>query len=200
MSSSATKIIGSSVLASILASLCCIAPLLAILGGAAGAVAAFGWVEPFRPYLIGLTAILLAAAWYQRLKARKAAIACACEGEERPSFWKSNGFLLVITALAILLLSFPYYASMFYSKPNLEVSTAQTGFKHTINLQIEGMTCTGCEAHVNKEVGELPGIYQVKTSYEAGSASVTFDSAKVRPDDIVKAAQKTGYSVSLKEK
>ncbi|HEY1054273.1 MAG TPA: heavy metal transporter, partial [Emticicia sp.] len=36
-------------------SLCCITPVLALLGGASGLASSFSWIEPFRPYLIGLT-------------------------------------------------------------------------------------------------------------------------------------------------
>jgi mercuric ion transport protein len=199
MSASSGKFIGSGIIASLLASLCCITPLLAIVGGASGALSTFSWVEPFRPYLIGLTVVFLAAAWYQRLKASKAATECACEGDEKPSFWRTNAFLTVITVLAVLLLTFPYYASMFYAKPNIETSVTQADFKQTLNLQIEGMTCTGCEAHVNQEVSKLPGILNVTTSYEKGNALVTYDSTKVKPSAIVKAAQKTGYSVNLRK-
>ncbi len=44
-------------LTAIAASLCCITPTLALLGGATGLVSSFSWIEPFRPYLIGLTVL-----------------------------------------------------------------------------------------------------------------------------------------------
>ncbi len=198
-STTQSKIIGSSLLASVLASLCCIAPLLALLGGATGAFAAFNWVELLRPYLIGLTVVLLAAAWYQRLKPAKVTADCACKDEEKPSLVKSNKFLLMVSFMAILFLSFPYYADGFDREP-ANNSMRQTGFQQTVQLQVKGMTCAGCEAHVNQEVGKVPGVFGVSTSYKAGSATVTYDSTKVKPQQIVEAARKTGYKVSVKGK
>lgn len=109
-----TKFAGGGLLASIVASLCCIAPLLAVLGGATGAITALGWVEPFRPYLIGITAALLAGAWYQLLKKRNTSVDCACVEEEKTAFWKTRSFLLAVTVVALLFLAFPYYADVFY--------------------------------------------------------------------------------------
>ena len=47
------------VLAAVAASLCCIAPVLALLAGTTGVAATFSWLEPFRPYLIGFTILIL---------------------------------------------------------------------------------------------------------------------------------------------
>jgi len=80
-------------LTALTASLCCITPVLAFIAGVSGMAAAFSWVEPFRPYLIGLTLVVLGFAWYQQLKPRSAEeIACACEGDEKSSFWQKKSF------------------------------------------------------------------------------------------------------------
>jgi mercuric ion transport protein len=55
-------------LTAVAASLCCITPVLALLGGASGLASSFSWMEPFRPFLIGLTVLVFAFAWYQKLK------------------------------------------------------------------------------------------------------------------------------------
>lgn len=57
----------SGILAALAASLCCIAPLLAIFGGVSGAATYFNWVEPYRPYIIAITILIFAFAWYQKL-------------------------------------------------------------------------------------------------------------------------------------
>ncbi len=190
------NLIGGGLLAAVFASLCCIAPLLAVVGGATGALSTFSWVEPLRPYLIGVTVALLAGAWYQRLRNRKSDVDCACDEEEKPVFWKTKAFLLVVTVLAVIFLAFPYYADAFYEKPAY-AETIQETVKQTLHLQIKGMTCTGCEAHVNQEVGKLSGIMGVTTSYEQESATVTYDSTQVQPAIILEAARKTGYVVTL---
>jgi peroxiredoxin len=53
----------SSVLTSVAASICCIVPVVAIVFGL-GAFGLATWIEVLRPYLLGLTALLLATALY----------------------------------------------------------------------------------------------------------------------------------------
>lgn len=200
MSTSSTKLIGSGLAAASMASLCCIAPLLAALGGATGALAVFSWVEPLRPYLIGGTVAVLAFAWYQRLKSNKAAANCGCEEDRKSSFWKTNKYMLIMSCLALLLLAFPEYAGAFYRQPLARPTNVQTGFTQTVELKVKGMTCEGCEAHVNREIGKLTGVFSVNTSYKQGSATITYDSTKVKPSAILQVARKTGYTADLKEK
>ncbi|WP_460618395.1 mercuric transporter MerT family protein [Hymenobacter ruber] len=79
------------------ASLCCITPLLAVVGGLSGAAGAFAWVEPYRPYLVGLTVVAFAVAWYQQLRPKPAADCCAAP--QKPTFMQSRGFLGLATVL-----------------------------------------------------------------------------------------------------
>jgi len=65
------KLIGTGLLTAIAASLCCITPVLALIAGTSGLASTFSWLEPFRPYFIGLTILVLAFAWYQKLKPQK---------------------------------------------------------------------------------------------------------------------------------
>lgn len=59
------KLIGAGLLTAIAASLCCITPVLALVAGTSGLASTFSWLEPFRPYFIGLTILVLGFAWYQ---------------------------------------------------------------------------------------------------------------------------------------
>ena len=79
------KLIGAGLLTAIAASLCCITPVLALIAGTSGLASTFSWLEPFRPYFIGLTILVLGFAWYQKLKPKKQ-IDCNCETEEKPKF------------------------------------------------------------------------------------------------------------------
>ncbi|MDZ7646572.1 MAG: hypothetical protein U5K54_05000 [Cytophagales bacterium] len=47
----------------------CITPVLALISGVGGIAATFSWLEPVRPYLIGITTLVLGFAWYQELEA-----------------------------------------------------------------------------------------------------------------------------------
>jgi mercuric ion transport protein len=92
---SENKLIGAGLLTAITASLCCITPVLALIAGTSGIASTFSWIEPFRPYLIGLTILVLAFAWYQKLKSQKE-IDCECDTDERPKFIQSKSLLGIV--------------------------------------------------------------------------------------------------------
>lgn len=184
------------ILTAIAASICCIIPVSALIAGTSGIASTFSWVEPFRPYLIGLTVLVLAFAWYQKLKPKSQhEIDCACEVDEKPSFLQSKKFLLIVTLFAGLMLAFPYYSGIFYARPTKEIVYVQQDNIVEKTFILDGMTCTGCENHVESEVNKLDGIVSVKASYEEGSTMVKYDSTKVSDKQIIKAIDSTGYKV-----
>ena len=190
------------VVTAVAASLCCITPVLALLGGLGGVASAFSWLEPFRPYMIGFTATVFGFAWYQKLKPRTAEeIECDCEEDERPSFWQSKKFLGIVTVLAALLLAFPYYSGAFFpDNSTQEVVIVKEDNIIQASLSIRGMTCTGCEHSVNYALNQQNGVLKASSSYENGKALVSFDKSKVTLEELVVAVEReTGYEVTDKE-
>lgn len=187
------------ILSAIAASLCCITPILALVAGASGIASAFSWLEPARPYLIGITVLVLGFAWYQKLKPRsKEEIECACE-EDKPSFWQTKTFLGIVTVFAALMLAFPYYSNIFYPKTESKVIIIESGNIVQANFDIDGMTCTGCEEHIKNAVAELPGFISAEANHETGKASVKFDKSKTSIEDVASSINKTGYKVTKQE-
>ena len=194
------KIIGAGLLTAIASSLCCITPVLALISGTSGVASTFSWLEPFRPYLIGLTILVLSFAWYQKLKPKKE-IDCDCETDEKPSFLQSKLFLGIVTLFAISMTVFPYYSSVFYPKTEKEIIIVDIANIQTINFEVKGMTCASCEKHINHSVNQLNGILKVKSSYENGNTEIEFDNSKTTVEEIEKAINSTGYSIiNSKEK
>ena len=191
-----SKSAGAGLLTAIVASLCCITPVFSLLAGVGGIASSFSWMEPFRPYLIVMTIGVLGFAWYQKLKPQTTEqIECACEEDEKPSFWQSKMFLGLISVFAIVMLSFPSYSHIFYSETTISQTEA---FREPIKYEfgITGMTCTGCEEHVKHEVAKLPGINTLEVSHENGNAIVAFDNAQTNIDSITAAINLTGYEVT----
>lgn len=63
----------------------------------------------------------------------------------------------------------------------------------TTVFRVDGMTCGGCEVGVRLNVKELDGVEKVEVSYKLGRATVTYDAAKVSPEQIVEAIEELGY-------
>ncbi|GIW40308.1 MAG: mercuric transporter [Candidatus Binatia bacterium] len=99
-----------SVVAAFLASACCVGPfVLAVLGlGGAGLLLRF---EPYRPYLLTVTLLFLAAGFYLvygRPRARTSAESCECPA---PRTNRAGKVLLwFATGLVAIFLAFPYVA------------------------------------------------------------------------------------------
>lgn len=189
------KLIGAGLLAAITSSLCCITPVLALIAGTSGIASTFSWLEPFRPYLIGLTILVLGFAWYQKLKPQKE-IDCECETDEKPKFIQSKKFLGIVTVFAIIMLAFPYYSSIFYPNIEKQIIVVDKSDIKTMEFKISGMTCASCEEHVNHEVNKLNGIVNSKASYENGNAIIEFDKTKTNEKEIENAINATGYKVT----
>jgi len=196
---SENKIIGAGMLTAITASLCCITPVLALIAGTSGIASTFSWVDPFRPYLIGLTILALGFAWYQKLSPKvtetQKDIDCECATDEKRKFIQTKTFLGIATLFAVTMISFPDYAHIFYPKSEKEIVIVKESNIQKVEFSIDGMTCTSCAEHVQHDVNKLPGIIVATASYEDKNAVVEFDNSKTTLADIQKAIDGTGYKV-----
>lgn len=192
------KVVTVGILTAISASICCITPVLALIAGTSGIAPTFSWIEPFRPYFVGLTVLVLSFAWYQKLKPKKQ-VDCECEADEKPKFIQSKSFLGLVTVFAALMLTFPNYAHVFYPKSDKQIVVVEKSNFETVEFKINGMTCPSCAEHVNHEVNKLTGILKSEASYENGNAIVQFDNSKTTISQIETAINSTGYTVTDKQ-
>ena len=184
------------VLSAVAASLCCIAPVIALIAGSSSIATNFSWIEPARPYLIGLSVAVLALAWYLKLKAVKSTdIDCNCETTKKTSFLQTKTFLSIVTVFAVLMMAFPYYSKSFFpktEKPSIFIANSKT---QKVEFSIKGMTCEACEEHVKIEVNKLSGIVSTNVSYANRNAIVQFEPSKTNSKEITEAINSTGYKV-----
>lgn len=104
-----------------------------------------------------------------------------------------------MTVFAGLMLAFPTYAHVFFPKPENKTIVTDQSKIQKVEFKINGMTCSGCEEHVNHEVNQLTGIIKTTVSYESRNAIIEFDQAQTDIEEIEKAIEKTGYSVTDKK-
>jgi mercuric ion transport protein len=103
-------------LAAIVASVCCLGPLVLVTVGISGA-----WIsnlvafEPYRPYAIGVALVCMIFA-YRKVYAAPAPEACEpgtlCAVPQTCRFYKV--MLWVVSAMVLIALGFPYAARFFY--------------------------------------------------------------------------------------
>lgn len=178
------------------ASLCCIVPVLGLIGGSSSLVSTISWLEPFRPFFVGGTVVLLGFAWYGFFRASKKDD-CGC-APAKTSFFQSKKFLGGVTILSLLLLSFPSFSRyLMQGQASIAINEDQEKTKK-ITLGVNGMTCASCEHHIESEVTKLSGVASVKASYENKSTIVEYNPQKVDEAKIIAAINETGYTVEKK--
>ena len=97
------------VLTSVVSSTCCLGPIAFTALGAGGLAAAAGNFHPFQPLFLGVSAVLLGAAFYITYRPARGE-SRAPDGACAPSAKRTAKMLLwVATVLAVLFAAFPYY-------------------------------------------------------------------------------------------
>lgn len=97
--------------AAILASACCLGPVVLTSIGAGTLVASAVSLHPYQPLFLGLTAMFLAIGFYTAYRPGRGA-ACAPGGSCVPSAKRASKMLLwVATVVAALAATFPYYGT-----------------------------------------------------------------------------------------
>ena len=73
--------------------------------------------------------------------------------------------------------------------------TVATG-QQRLDLPIEGMTCSSCAGRVERRLNEIDGV-EATVNFATERASVSFDPARIEPEDLVEAVEGVGYSATL---
>lgn len=73
------------------------------------------------------------------------------------------------------------------------MSTASASTVHTL-LRADGFSCPSCVSKIEKQVGRLDGVDQVKVHFASSRIEIDHDPALVSVDDIVAAVDKAGYT------
>ena len=112
---SSTKQLLTGVVAAVIGSLCCVAPLALLMLGISGAwISQLTALEPYRPIFIGITAIFVALAFRQlyivpaQCAPGEACMDLRLQRRQRQIFW-------VVVAVLTALISFPWYASYLFT-------------------------------------------------------------------------------------
>ncbi|WP_205696462.1 cation-translocating P-type ATPase [Conexibacter sp. SYSU D00693] len=66
----------------------------------------------------------------------------------------------------------------------------------TLELPITGMTCASCANRIERKLNKLEGV-EATVNYATEKAAVTFDDARVSPDDLLASVRAAGYDATL---
>ena len=183
-----------SVVSAVLASLCCIGPLVAV-GLGLGAFSAATLFESLRPYLLTATGVLLAGAFYLTYRKQPRE---KCEGDAcavGPDQKSKKILLWVVTAAVAAFAAFPYYSSVFWAGgTTASASTTSAGELETAVFDVEGMTCAGCAATLENALRNAPGVRSATVDLEGKSANVTYAASRITTDRLLEVMEENGFS------
>lgn len=209
-------VVGGAVVAGLLASLCCVGPLLFVLLG----VSAFGAATVFesaRPYLLAGSVLLLAVGYYWTYFRRREECAPGEACATKP-VGRVNRVGLWVASIAVLAFAvMPYFAGSLAAKlgekkavnaqPEQEACcvaqhpgstatalTPRAGMEKA-TFKVEGMTCVSCETTIKLALERTPGVGQTEVSYDRGEAVVEYDPKKTTQEKLRAAINSTGYMV-----
>ncbi len=179
------------ILSAILASACCVGPLLLIaigLGSGAAFVGRYHWF-----FLIG-GIVVLTWAWAKYLREKT-----VCDCEHRKMEGRQTGMFTLLVATIIVIgfagLNISRYVFANPASSKQEQPTAP-GLSRAV-IPVEGMSCATCEIVVRTALKRVNGVKSTHVSVATKTATIDYDPSKTDPQQLVTAINSTGYQASL---
>jgi copper chaperone len=79
---------------------------------------------------------------------------------------------------------------------NWKISVNEAGMADELTLDVQGMTCGGCENAVKRVVSMVDGVSNVTASHSQNKVTVTFDPSRTNRQAITRAIETAGYQVA----
>lgn len=180
-----------SLAAGLLASACCIGPLL--LGAIGLGSLGFGaWLAPARPWLLALTGLLLAVGFYLAYRPVRSD---ACETDEACSTPKSRRpqriMLWSVTLIAVALATYPSWGAR--AGTGKIALGARDSSDRVVTLDVSGMTCEACAGEIEHELRTVRGVVQASVDYKQSRAEIVVAKRFDDPSSLMAAVERAGY-------
>ena len=82
---------------------------------------------------------------------------------------------------------------------SVAATQATLAAERTLTFAVANMSCASCPYIVRQSMAAVPGVARVEVSFEAQTATVTFDDAVASPDAIAAASTDVGYPARVVE-
>lgn len=187
----------------LLASLCCVVPVILLGLGAGTAVAGtFAALKPYRPFFVAAALAALAAAWWRSY--RRCGGSCPASPRDHLVLWAGTGLVLCLLWLPAALRSpdgggeFPRAAAQADGNQPTSLPPPPAAVTRTVTLRISGMTCAACPLVVQQALEGVPGVAWAKVTLAPPVATVTAaDPAALDPQALVVAVEQAGYGAEV---
>ncbi|MGR3303070.1 MAG: mercuric transporter MerT family protein [Candidatus Scalindua sp.] len=182
--------------AAILASSCCVGPLI-LAGLGIGSIGIFSSLEKYRPVFMIITFAFIGMVFYFTYRTKKSDECCDINKVKIDRIRKI--VLWTITAVAVGLLLFPYVYGTFGKSDSV---VQMNDDLQKVVITVEGMTCEACAKSINSAISKIRGVSAVNVSLERGEAIVGFDNnfKDIPTNRLLTALEDIGYKPSITSK
>ncbi|MCR4289721.1 MAG: mercuric transporter MerT family protein [Candidatus Scalindua sp.] len=193
MKSKSVTTLSGTIAAAILASSCCIGPLI-LAGLGIGSVGIFSSLEKYRPLFMIITFAFIGTAFYLTYRKKKSDECCDINNVKIDRIKKV--ILWIITVVAVGLLFFPYAYGTFGKSDSV---VQMNDDLQKVVIKVEGMACKACAKTINSNISKIQGVSAVSVSFERGEAIVGFDSKvkDIPTDRLLTTIENLGYKPSV---
>ena len=181
------------ILAAILASTCCIGPLLLLaigVGSGAVLIGRYHWL-----FLIAGIAVLTWA-WTKYLREKTI---CDCEHKSMGGRRSAMLTLLITTLLLVGFAGLNISRYVFASAPVAAQTQLANGLNRIV-ISVEVLSCVTCESPVRHALRRINGVKSAHVSAATKTATVDYEPAKTNPEQLAEAINSTGYRAALRNK
>jgi len=181
------------IVAAILASSCCIGPLI-LAGLGISSVGIFSSLEKYRPLFMIITFAFIGTSFYLTYRKKKSDECCDINKVKIDRIKKVT--LWVITAVVVGLLLFPYLYGSFGKSDSVAPMSDDL---QKVVIKVEGMTCEACAISINSVLSKIQSVSAVNVSLKKGEAIVGFDNIvnDIPTSRLLTAIEDIGYKPSL---
>ncbi len=181
------KALKAGIVSAVLASACCIGPLLLIamgLGSGAALVGRYHWL-----FLMAGFAVLTWA-WTKYLREKTA---CDCEHTAMEGRRRGMFTLLVATVFVLGFAGLNISRYVFASAPgSSQKQVVADGLSRAV-IPVEGMSCATCEIAVRRALVRVGGVKAARVSAGTQTAEIDYDPNQTGVAQLVAAINATGY-------
>jgi len=188
-------LVGASLIAGVAASLCCILPLVFALAGT-GIVGASAFFAAWRPYLLGITFLLLGLGFYFAYRKPKNVCEPGSVCEKPATNKKGRIGLWIATMVVLVVAAFPYYSEPVANlllNTKVRETTVPVPNLERASFAVDGMDCTACATAIENKLKTVDGVRSAVVSYDQKRATVEFDVSKVTIAQLEQAIRDAGY-------
>jgi mercuric ion transport protein len=197
MTESRKLTVGGALVAAILASSCCLGPLL--LGALGiGGVGAFVPIGAYRPHILAAMAVLLGAGFYltHRRKSRTSmqTDTCGCERRSSRERRVATAGLWIASFVVIAIALAPTLIAKTLAHP---VATAASTNTEQAVIRVQGIDCQACAAPLTRALQRVGGFHGLALDIPNQSITVTYNPSPGRLQAYAAAINELGYEATL---